>query len=116
MGYITVIARVARDLWQRKQTLSSGCALGLGSFTAINPWHPCYNYYISDFGEFTASPNISVARCRARITIKELAFYVVFYLRVYKQWCQLKISATTMENRNHTPPIHVLTKCYANTV
>ena len=45
MGYITVIARVSRDLWQRKQTLSSGCALGLGSFTAINPWHPCYNYY-----------------------------------------------------------------------
>ena len=38
MGHITVIARVARDLWQRKQTLSSGFALGLGSFTAINPW------------------------------------------------------------------------------
>ena len=33
--YIIVKARVARDLWQRKQTLSSGCALGLGS---INPW------------------------------------------------------------------------------
>ena len=28
---------VARDLWQRKPTLSSGCALGLGQFTAINP-------------------------------------------------------------------------------
>ena len=38
MGHITVIARVAKDLWQRKQTLSSGFALGLGSFTAINPW------------------------------------------------------------------------------
>ena len=38
VGHITVIARVARDLWQRKQTLSSGSALGLGSFTAINPW------------------------------------------------------------------------------
>ena len=47
MGYITVIARVARDLWQRKQTLSSGFALGLGSFTAINPWHPCNNYYVT---------------------------------------------------------------------
>ena len=34
---IIVIARVARDLWQRKQTLSSGCALVLGWFTAINP-------------------------------------------------------------------------------
>ena len=34
MGHITVIARVARDLWQRKQTLSSGFALGLGSFTS----------------------------------------------------------------------------------
>ena len=38
VGYIIVIARVARDLWQRKQTLSSGFALGLGWFTAINPW------------------------------------------------------------------------------
>ena len=39
VGYIiSVIARVARDLWRRKQTLSSGFALGLGSFTAINPW------------------------------------------------------------------------------
>ena len=37
MGYITVTARVASDLWQRKQTLSSGFVLGLGSFTAINP-------------------------------------------------------------------------------
>ena len=27
-------------LWQHKQTLSLGCALGLGSFTAMNPW-PC---------------------------------------------------------------------------
>ena len=46
MGYIMVIARVARDLWQRKQILSSGFALGLSSFSAINPWHPCNNYYI----------------------------------------------------------------------
>ena len=38
MGYIIVIARVARDLWQRKQTLPLGCALGLGWFTAINLW------------------------------------------------------------------------------
>ena len=37
VGYIIVIAWVARDLWQRKQTLSSGCVLGLGSFTAIHP-------------------------------------------------------------------------------
>ena len=35
MGYI---ARAVRDLWQRKQTLSSGFALGLGPFTTINPW------------------------------------------------------------------------------
>ena len=37
MGYITVIARAARDLWQHKQTLSLGYALGLGSLTVINP-------------------------------------------------------------------------------
>ena len=38
MGYITVIARFAKDLWRRKQTLSSGFTFGLGSFTTINPW------------------------------------------------------------------------------
>ena len=27
-----------------KQTSSSGYALQLGLFTAINPWHLCYNY------------------------------------------------------------------------
>ena len=27
-----------------KQTSSSGYDLGLGLFTAINPWHLCYNY------------------------------------------------------------------------
>ena len=43
-----LIARVARDLWRHKPPLSSGSALGLGRFTAtnINPWHPCYNYYL----------------------------------------------------------------------
>ena len=40
------IKRVARDLWQHKQTLSSDFALGLGSFTVINPCPPCHNYYI----------------------------------------------------------------------
>ena len=48
MGHITVIARVARDLWQRKQTLSSGSALGLGSFTAINPWPRAITIIIKD--------------------------------------------------------------------
>ena len=45
MGYIIVNARVAMNLWS-KQTLSSGFALRLGSFTAINPWPLCYNYNI----------------------------------------------------------------------
>ena len=36
---------VAKELWQRKQTSSSGgYALGLSSFTAIIPWHPLNNY------------------------------------------------------------------------
>ena len=43
---ITVIAWVAMDLWQRKQTLSSDCALGLGSFTDINPCPQCDKYYL----------------------------------------------------------------------
>ena len=35
-----------RDLWQRKQTSSSGSALGLGLFTAMHKsMTPCYNYY-----------------------------------------------------------------------
>ena len=33
------------DLWQRKPTSPSGCALVLGWFTAINPRRPGYNYY-----------------------------------------------------------------------
>ena len=37
---------VAKELWQRKQTSSSGYALGLSSFTAIIPWHPVNNYNI----------------------------------------------------------------------
>ena len=41
MGYIILVkAQVAMDLWRRKQTLSLGFALGLGQFTAMNPW-PC---------------------------------------------------------------------------
>ncbi|MCG8625548.1 MAG: hypothetical protein MJE68_26560, partial [Proteobacteria bacterium] len=35
---------VAKELWQRKQTSPSGCALGIGSFTAIIPWPPVNNY------------------------------------------------------------------------
>ena len=44
------------DLWQRKQTLSSGYALGLGPFTAINPW-PCALTitYLSSFFLFISS-------------------------------------------------------------
>ena len=36
---------VAKELWLRKQTSSSGCALGLGLFTAIIPCQPVNNYY-----------------------------------------------------------------------
>ena len=53
VGYIIVIARVAMDLWQRKQTLSSGCALGLGSFTAINPWPRAITITYSRFAVYT---------------------------------------------------------------
>ena len=35
MGYITVIARVARDLWQRKRTLSSGVSLTITCSTRV---------------------------------------------------------------------------------
>ena len=35
---------VAKELWLRKQTSSSGCTLGLGSFTAIIPCQPVNNY------------------------------------------------------------------------
>ena len=36
MGYITLVAQLPWDLWRHKPTLSSGYALGLGRFTAIN--------------------------------------------------------------------------------
>ena len=42
-GTYNTYSPVARDLWQRKPTLSSGCAIGLGWFTAINPRHLGYN-------------------------------------------------------------------------
>ena len=39
MGYITVVARLLGIYGNRKPTLPSGCALGLGRFTAINPYN-----------------------------------------------------------------------------
>ena len=37
---------VAKELWLRKQTSPSGCALGIASFTAMIPWLPVDNYNI----------------------------------------------------------------------
>jgi len=37
---------VVRDLWQHKQTSSSGCRPRTRWFIAINPWQLYYNYYI----------------------------------------------------------------------
>ena len=45
MGYIAVIARVARNLWQHKQTLSSGYAPRT-QFVSHKSLAPCHNYYI----------------------------------------------------------------------
>jgi len=42
---------VAKELWLCKQTSSSGCTLGLGSFTAIIPCQPVNKHYISTFLE-----------------------------------------------------------------
>ena len=57
MGYIIVIAQVPGIYGCSKQTSSSGYALGLGLFTAINPWHLCYNYYL-----YTLQHNIQCLR------------------------------------------------------
>ena len=43
---------VVRDLWQCKQTSSSGCGPQTRWFTAINPWQVYYNYYLP-FWAFT---------------------------------------------------------------
>ena len=56
MGYLIVIAQV-RTRWPEiygcsKQTLSLGYALGLGLFTAINP----YNYNMSTILSFSSQP------------------------------------------------------------
>ena len=43
---LTVYKLVAQKIWQRKQTPTSGFALGIGSFIAIIPGHPVDNYYM----------------------------------------------------------------------
>ena len=88
MGYITVIARVARDLWRRKQTLSSGFALGLGSFTAMNPWHPCYNYnihilYIIIYIIYTHTP-LPVSRVFGAHSGSPPIINNIIYVHIYK--------------------------------
>ena len=45
-GIYNSYSTVARDLWQRKPPLSSGCALGLGSVYCHKSLAPCYNYNI----------------------------------------------------------------------
>ena len=45
MGFTTVIAQVARDLWQCKPTLSLGYALGFGLVYCHKSLALCYNYY-----------------------------------------------------------------------
>ena len=45
-GIYNSYSPVARDLWQRKPTLSEGAARGQGRFTAINPRQSGYNYNI----------------------------------------------------------------------
>ena len=45
-GICNTCSPVAMDLWRRKPTLSSGYALRLSRFTAINPCQLGYNYYI----------------------------------------------------------------------
>ena len=42
---LLVIAQVARDLWLLvNKPLPRATPLDSGLFTAINPWHLCYNY------------------------------------------------------------------------
>ena len=57
-GIYNTCSPVAMDLWRRKPTLSSGYALGLGRFTAINPCQLGYNYYIQKW-----KGNIAVDLC-----------------------------------------------------
>ena len=45
-GIYNSYSTVARDLWQRKPPLSSGCALGLGSVYCHKSLAPCYNYNV----------------------------------------------------------------------
>ena len=46
VGYIIVIALVARDLWHCKPTLPSGCALGTRLVYCHKSLAPCNNYYV----------------------------------------------------------------------
>ena len=53
-GIYNSYSTVARDLWQRKPPLSSGCALGLGSVYCHKSLAPCYNYNIDSTFEHAA--------------------------------------------------------------
>ena len=48
-GIYNSYSTVARDLWQRKPPLSSGCVLGLGSVYCHKSLAPCYNYNLYPF-------------------------------------------------------------------
>ena len=46
-GYTILIAQLSGIYGNVNKPRSRAVALGLGWFTAINPWQPCYNYYIT---------------------------------------------------------------------
>ena len=60
-GIYNSYSTVAKDLWQRKPPLSSGCALGLGSVYCHNSLAPCYNYNkVINLGAHDAMPCIII--------------------------------------------------------
>ena len=49
MGYITVIARLLGIYGNVNRPCPRASPSDSGRFTAINPYHPCYNYYLIAF-------------------------------------------------------------------
>ena len=72
MGYITVIARVARDLWQPKLPLSLGYAHGLRSVYYHKSLALCYNY--------NKFPSIHI-----HMVCNVTAFCVIYYVSLLSQ-------------------------------
>ena len=109
MGYIIVIARVARDLWQRKPPLSSGYALGLGSVYCHKSLAPCYNYNLWDLSSDKLYPLPTVFLINFMLT---LYWNKIFRFLMYHPTKWLFFGKSKCSKFVFTPMPHFKDGCY----